>query len=164
MKLIIGLGNPSEKYKHHRHNVGYMAIDALASEIRNSKSEIRNKPQILIFKSENFMNESGETVKKLVDQYKIDLSNLWVVYDDLDILLGSYKIQFGKGPKEHNGLNDIYEKLNTKDFWHIRIGVENRKTHGEPSGYDYVLEDFSNEELKKLRKVIDEVCKKLATS
>jgi PTH1 family peptidyl-tRNA hydrolase len=151
MKLIIGLGNPGEKYKNNRHNVGYMVIDKLKKG----------------FKTNCFMNESGKIVKKLIEQYKVDLPNLWIIHDDLDIPLGNYKIQFGRGPKEHNGLKSIEEKLGTKDFWRVRIGIENR---GEPHfaevsrGKEYVLEDFTNEERKVLDRVIFEVCKKLATS
>lgn len=152
MKLVIGLGNPGEKYRDNRHNVGYMAIDKLKT---------LNSKQILIFKSTNFMNNSGEFVEKLVDQYRLDLSNLWVICDDLDIPLGSYKIQFGKGPKVHNGLNGIYEKLGSQDFWHIRIGVDNRDPEDRISGEDYVLQDFNDEERRILDRVIEEACKKL---
>lgn len=156
MKLIIGLGNPREKYKNNRHNVGYMLVDKLKT---------LNSKQILIFKSTNFMNNSGEFVKKLVDQYRPDLANLWIIHDDLDIALGSYKIQFGKGPKDHNGLNDIYSKLGSQDFWHVRVGIENRIMNNELKikGEDYVLENFTEEERKILDKVISKVCKKLAT-
>jgi PTH1 family peptidyl-tRNA hydrolase len=156
MKLIIGIGNPGEKYKNNRHNVGFMTIDKLPQ-----------KSKIKIFKSQNFMNNSGEFVKKLVDQYKLDLSNLWVIHDDLDLRLGSYKIQFGKGPKEHKGLLSIYEKLGTKGFWHVRIGADNRgedpTSRKASRGEDYVLEDFTEEERKVIDKVIHEVCKKLVT-
>jgi PTH1 family peptidyl-tRNA hydrolase len=107
------------------------------------------------------MNDSGSFVKQLVDQYKLDLSNLYIVHDDLDIKLGEYKIQFGRGPKDHNGILDIEAKLGTKDFWRVRIGVDNRPLDDKPMGEEYVLQNFTSEERVILDKVIHEVCKKL---
>jgi PTH1 family peptidyl-tRNA hydrolase len=155
VKLIIGLGNPGEKYKNNRHNVGYLVIDKLSRMVNGQK---------LIAKKTNvFMNESGEVVQKMVDHYSSDINRLYIVHDDLDIRLGEYKIQVGRGPKDHKGLNSIYEVLGTKDFWHVRIGVDNRDSENRVSGEDYVLQDFTAEEESVLAKVINEVCKKLAT-
>jgi len=103
MKLIIGLGNPGEKYKNNRHNVGQMVIEKLQS--------ISHNKNILLKKSGSFMNDSGDFVKSILTKSKLETSNLYIIHDDLDITLGSYKIQFGKGPKIHNGINDIQEKL-----------------------------------------------------
>lgn len=156
--MIVGLGNPGEEYKNNRHNVGYMVIQKL----QNSKTpKLKN---ILTVKTNVFMNESGEFVKKLVEQYRLNSSDLWVIHDDLDIPLGSYKIQKGKGPKGHKGLVSIDEALGTSDYWHIRIGVENReKMENFTTGEQYVLQDFSGEERAVLKPVIDQICKKLAT-
>ena len=169
MKLVIGLGNPGKRYKNNRHNVGFMMIDALASKILNSKSQILNKSKIKIFKSKTFMNDSGTFVKELLSQYpSIPVSSIYIVHDDLDLPLGTWKIQYAKGPKDHGGIMDIEEKLCSKNFWRIRIGVDNRKS--EPSfakatdGKDYVLQDFSPKENKILDGVIKQICKKLATS
>jgi PTH1 family peptidyl-tRNA hydrolase len=109
------------------------------------------------------MNESGVFVKKLVDQYKLEPSNLYIAHDDLDIPLGAYKIQLGVGPKVHNGVNSVEEELGTKDFWRVRIGVDNRKPDDRTSGEEYVLQDFTAEERKALDGVIQEICKKLVT-
>ena len=79
----------------------------------------------------------GETAKFLGK-----IENLVVVHDDLDIPLGSFKIQFGRGPKDHNGILDIEEKLGTKDFWRVRIGIDNRPLDNKPMGEIYTLEDF----------------------
>jgi PTH1 family peptidyl-tRNA hydrolase len=159
MKLIIGLGNPGEKYKNNRHNVGHMVVDSLESQIRNSKTEIRNKFKLL--KSNNFMNDSGSFVLSQYTKYHIPYTSLFVVHDDLDIKLGEFKIQLGRGPKIHNGLNDIYEKLGTKDFCHVRVGVDNRDPENRIPGEDYVLQDFTNEEKTILDNVIKDLCKKL---
>lgn len=168
MKLIVGLGNPGAKYQNNRHNVGFAVVDQLQTEI--TKSKLQDPEKILIFKSQNLMNNSGKFVRKLVDRYQLDLADLWVIHDDLDLVLGTYKIQFGKGPKVHYGVKSIEEELGTPDFWRVRIGVENRPERtGKPSftkataGREYVLQDFKEEERKIVGEVINEICKKLLT-
>lgn len=180
MKLIIGLGNPGEEYKNTRHNAGFFVAETLSAKIRNSKSQSPNKRvhhfvgKILIFKSKNFMNESGSFINELIHWYKVEAKNLYVIHDDLDIPLGKFKIQFGRGPKDHNGVLDIEDKLGTKDFWRVRIGIENR--HSEITenisrvpmrgvkgslieGEKYVLQEFTEEE----RAILDRVIKKVAS-
>jgi len=156
MKLIVGLGNPGIEFKDNRHNVGDLIIDILG--------ENKLPKNIIIKKTNVFMNESGEIVRKLVDQYHLNTSDLWVIHDDLDIPLGSYKIQKGKGPKLHNGINSIERELGTDEFWRVRVGVDNRKSNEKISGEDYVLQDFSDDETLLLKPIINEICKKLATS
>lgn len=153
MKVIVGLGNPGIKYVNNRHNVGHMVIDELQS--------LKLKDKIL--KSDKYMNDSGLFIKKLKEKYpKMQLSDLYIIHDDLDIPLGSFKIQFGKGPKVHNGLNDIYEKVGTSDFWHVRVGVDNRNPENRTEGKEYVLEDFTQEEKLVLSGVIKQICNQLA--
>jgi len=149
MKLIIGLGNPRGEYQNTRHNAGFLVAD----ELQKAKLLV----DVVVRKSDTFMNESGVFVKKLVDQYKLDPSNLYIVHDDLDIPLGSYKIQFGTGPKDHNGVNSVEMELGTKDFWRVRVGIDNRKPGDRIPGEEYTLQDFTEEE----RKVLDESIKKL---
>ena len=108
------------------------------------------------------MNDSGKFVLAQYTKYHIPYASLYVVHDDLDIPLGAFKIQFGVGPKVHNGLNDIYDKLGTKDFWHVRAGVDNRDPENRTKGEDYVLEDFTNEEKVILDGVIKQICNQLA--
>lgn len=168
MKLVIGLGNPGEKYRNNRHNVGFMVLDKL-----NDKSWQKSKSGLLLYswlqsdielvKPQTFMNESGIAVKYAVSKHKVQTDNSYVVHDDLDLPLGIWKVQFAKGPKEHGGINDIEHKLSTKDFWRVRVGVDNRKPESKVSGEDYVLQDFTDEERRVVGKIIDEVCKKLAT-
>ena len=156
MKLIVGLGNPGGEYQDNRHNVGYWAVESLLQ---------RSLPKdVVVKKSQVFMNDSGVFVKKLVEQYRAKPSDLWVIHDDLDIPLGSYKIQKGKGPKLHNGVNSIEEELGTDEFWRVRVGVDNRDQESRISGEEYVLQDFSQEERGALDMAIAEICKKLATS
>jgi PTH1 family peptidyl-tRNA hydrolase len=153
MRLIVGLGNPGTKYAKTRHSVGYMAIDKLLTEIGD-------RPDIVLVKPTTFMNDSGVAVREAFKNSNIKLSDLYIIHDDLDIPLGTYKIQLGKGPKTHKGLLSIYEKLGTKDFWHVRIGVENRADKNI-SGEAYTLMPFEPAEKEIINGVLDEVCKKL---
>ncbi len=182
MQLFIGLGNPGEKYNNTRHNVGFMVIDELASQVgdgnwvsdKNSSSLIAKNASFSIFaKPQTFMNSSGLAVQSLVNYLKLEGPKVWVIYDDLDIKLGQFKIQFARGPKDHNGLLSIYEKLGTKKFWHVRVGVENRATNAQGdfgqtrkiSGEEYVLGKFANDERDILKgvvfKIINEIKQKL---
>jgi PTH1 family peptidyl-tRNA hydrolase len=153
MKIIIGLGNPGEDYKNTRHNVGHMVIDGLlASKLPKG---------ITAKKTNTFMNESGEFVKEVTDKQKTDLKDLYIVHDDLDIKLGDYKIQFGRGPKDHNGLASVDKHLGTDEYWHVRVGVDNRPLDGRPMGEEYVLQNFTDEERAVLDKVLRGVAAKL---
>ncbi len=147
MKLIVGLGNPGEKYKNTRHNAGWLLVDKLAK---------LNLPDVKLFKPQKFMNRSGQEVKKLLKEWKgRTLPDLYVVHDDLDIPLGQFKITFAKGPKVHNGLNSIYEQIGSKDFWHVRIGIDNRAATGfVGTGEDYVLQNWRREEREVIKTVI----------
>ena len=175
MKLVVGLGNPGEKYRNNRHNVGFMVVDVLAERKTHEQwSAVKKldcllitiRKKLILAKSQTFMNSSGKSVRKLVNLFKIKTPELWVIHDDLDIKLGEYKIQKGKGPKDHKGLLSIYKTLGTKDFWHVRVGVENR-TQGlgvrdqRLSGEDYVLQDFGNEELVIIKQIIGKIVKDL---
>jgi len=149
MKLIVGLGNPGQKYKYNRHNVGFMVVDRLME---------LNLAGVVLAKPQTFMNKSGIAVKKLTKHYSLPPNALYVIHDDLDIELGKFKISFGKGPKVHNGLRSIYEQLGTKDFWHVRIGIDNRlKTGFKGTGEEYVLQNFRPEEKKIINKICQEI-------
>ena len=163
MKLLIGLGNPGDKYKNNRHNVGFMFLDFLAGteDWKISKStnllykwiEIKGEKTELI-KPQGYMNNSGFSVKKVLDKHQnIKLSDVYVIHDDLDIPLGKFKIDHATGPKLHNGIKSIEETLKTKDFWRIRIGVDNRKKESWIDGESYVLSNFTSDEKKQLDKV-----------
>lgn len=153
MKLIVGLGNPGGAYVETRHNVGYKVVDMLQKK--------KLPKDVVVRKTNVFMNESGEPVSALTKRYRLDLNNLYIVHDDLDITLGQYKIQFGKGPKDHNGLASIDDVFGTDQYWHVRVGVDNRPLDNRPTGEEYVLQNFSDEEKLIIDRVIKEVCKKL---
>jgi PTH1 family peptidyl-tRNA hydrolase len=143
MKLIIGLGNPGDEYKNTRHNVGHLVIDELQK---------KKLPGSFIIK------------KSLSTKYSIKNTDLYIIHDDLDIPLGTYKIQFGKGPKDHNGVKSVDGALETDQYWHVRVGVDSRPSDNRPMGEEYVLENFLDKEKIILERVIKEVCKKLLTS
>ena len=158
MKIIVGLGNPGEKYAGNRHNAGFIAADLLAQRIGNLQFSVNKKFEaeiaqinnvLMLVKPQTFMNDSGRCVAALANFYKIDLKDLYIIHDDLDIVLGKYKLVFGSGPKAHNGINSVQESLGSKNFWFGRIGVENRPVRGNKGipGIKYSLEDFSEEEL-----------------
>ncbi|MGI5897638.1 MAG: aminoacyl-tRNA hydrolase [Candidatus Dojkabacteria bacterium] len=178
MKLITGLGNPDKKHENTRHNTGFMCIDVIRDQFLyqkdicvtewkkektfNSKlSFLKHGSRIVaIFqKPLTYMNNSGEAVQKLIKKYEIEdlRDNFILIHDDLDIELGKFKIQIGKSPKGHNGVNDVIQKLKTDEFMTVRVGIEsrqNRKIEGE----DFVLMNFSADE----RLVLDEVMEDIA--
>lgn len=163
MKLLVGLGNKEEKYLKNRHNVGFMFLDTFKTfETFNLNKRVYAdvakdlSHNILLAKPNTYMNFSGKALKALLNYYKISLDDLYVVHDDLDIALGEYKIQKGVGPKVHNGINSIEESLNSKEFWRIRIGVDNR-TENREAGEKYVLSDFEPFELPILNSSFDKI-------
>jgi len=171
--IIIGLGNPGTKFKNTRHNVGFMAIDKIAGNFQFSifnfqsifnaeisEGEISGK-KIILVKPQTFMNASGKAVKSLCTKHNIQGADLVIVHDDLDIKLGDYKIQFGKGPKVHNGLLSIKKFLGTQNFWHVRVGIDNRSADNRLSGEAYVLQSFSSSEKVVMDKVVKEVASEL---
>ena len=177
MKLIVGLGNPGKKYQDTRHNIGFVIVDLLHASISSSGFEISDwelskkakalysktkvkEETIELLKPQTYMNDSGISVSYAKNKHKIDPSDTYIVHDDLDIKLGKYKIQ-NKGPKEHNGLQSIYESIGTKDFWHVRAGVDNRDLGGRVDGQTYVLQKFENDELATIGSVVGHVVESL---
>lgn len=174
MKLIVGLGNPGEKYEKNRHNAGFMFIDYFKSQDPNSKelnfvekgsaALLKTKfadEQFLLVKPQTYMNNSGLPVKQLFIQYKLKLDDLIVAHDDLDIPLGKFKIDLGVGPKLHNGIESIEENLGSKKYLRIRLGVDNRSKDNWTNGESYVLQDFSPEEEKIINQTFQKILDRL---
>lgn len=177
MKLVVGLGNPGQKYKNTRHNVGFWVVDRLAGEEAEWKVSkttgalyywtVMGDDDVELFKPQGYMNKSGVAVKKYLKKFKVtNLKDFYVVHDDLDIKLGEYKIG-EKGPREHNGLKSIYEQIGTlrhgsgqvKFFNHVRIGIDNGEFR--QSGEEYVLSNWKPEEKKIINQVIGKVVEEL---
>lgn len=143
MKLIVGLGNPEKKYEKTRHNIGFRVIDAL-------KKETSDK-DIILLKPNTFMNNSGKAVQELLTYYKIPVSNLIVIHDDIDLLFGDIRISKNSSSAGHKGVQSIIDELKTKDFTRIRIGI---KPLHEFDTTEFVLKNFTKQEEKELKEII----------
>ena len=153
--FILGLGNPGEEYAETRHNTGRMAVEYFAKKQKSKK--------VKIIESTEFMNNSGRAVAKVIKSKKT-AANLIVVYDDLDLALGTLKISWNKGPGGHNGLDSVIKAVKTREFIRIRIGIapatlsgKLRKPTGEKKVLDFILGKFSPKESEVLKKVLKRV-------
>ena len=160
MKLIVGLGNPGLKYESTRHNAGFMALDYYADkkgfEIKKLfkkaliGEQIINGEKIIFVKPQTFMNLSGDSVLSLADYYGIDNEDIFVVFDDISLPMGKIRIRPKGSAGGHNGIKDLILKLGGDDFPRLKIGVS---ANGDKALVDYVLGNFSKEDLKILDKV-----------
>lgn len=178
MKIIVGLGNPGSEYENTRHNAGFTLIDYLSKKYDLAlkfdkkfnaeyvKGEITQNgvaQDVCLFRAMTFMNRSGQALRSFLAYFYEELlsedegNHLIVAHDDLDLELGQFKFQRGKGPKVHNGLNSIYESLAYKNFWHLRLGVDSRAGSRNIDPSSYVLMKMSHEEQAVLQKAIEEV-------
>ena len=138
MYLIVGLGNPGEENAHTRHNAGFDAVDAIAGEVgaRYWKTECGSLTakgayrdvDLVLAKPQSYMNTSGGPVKQLMNAYGVDAEHLIVIHDELDIDPGTVRVKFGGGHAGHNGLRSICDKLGTRDWSRVRVGI------GRPPG------------------------------
>ncbi|MES2214525.1 MAG: aminoacyl-tRNA hydrolase [Pseudomonadota bacterium] len=154
MMLIIGLGNPGREYVRTRHNIGFVAVDVISSNIRASfakaskfKGEIATgnilDQKVILLKPDTYMNLSGEAAQLVYNYYKITLSDVIVIHDDIDLALGDIRVKCGGGHAGHKGLKSIDSCIG-KDYWRIRIGI-GRPNHSDDVP-DYVLENFTKPE------------------
>ena len=154
MKAIIGLGNTGKKYEHTRHNVGFDVLSLVAEKTNIIMN--KNKYQALIGEGnfagekvvlalpQTFMNLSGESVKKLVDWYKIPTSHLLIIYDDVDLPLGKVRMRTKGGAGTHNGMRSILENLGTQEFPRIRVGIGQAPEQWDLA--DWVLSNYQTKE------------------
>lgn len=166
MVIIAGLGNPTREYENTRHNIGFMAIDALADKYNISVMDCKHKAligkgvingtKVVLVKPLTYMNLSGEAVRAVVDYYKVDAaSELIVIYDDINLGVGQLRIRKKGSAGGHNGIKNIIANLGDDTFLRIRIGVGEK-----PKGYDladYVLGHFSKEELEVMKDSLEKV-------
>lgn len=164
MWLIVGLGNPGNKYALTRHNIGFMLIDALTRSCGNptertehkaltyhltiTDDETRQSEKMILCKPQTFMNLSGDSVRGLIDFYKIDLEKILVVHDEVDQPFGQLKVQKERGHGGHNGIRDLHLKIGTNKYHRLRLGVA--RPTGPMEVADYVLAPFSKDERNKL--------------
>ena len=166
MYIIAGLGNPGAKYENTRHNVGFMAIDALAKAHGINVSKLKykaligdgkiNGEKVILIKPQTFMNLSGTAIGEAVNFYKCEPQKLLVIYDDLDIGLGSIRIRKKGSAGTHNGMRSVVGVLGTQDFPRIRIGIGD---FGKKDIVDFVIGDFSKSEIKTIEDTLSEVTK-----
>lgn len=171
MKLIVGLGNPGIHYAKTRHNLGFMAVDALARNASfdcgtwkmnkklNAKIAQSADRKTLLLKPQTFMNESGRSTQAALRFFKLQPNDLWVIHDDLDLTFGSYKIQQGRGSAGHNGIESIFTCLATRDFTRVRIGVANDERRIK--GANFVLTQFNKKEIKELPALLANITNEL---
>lgn len=134
MKMIVGLGNPGDKYKGTKHNIGFITLDELAYQenMAYNKSKFEaiyaegfiGTEKVLLVKPQTFMNESGRAIRPLMDYYQIELDDLVVVYDDLDLPVGKIRLRQKGSAGGHNGIKSLIQHLGTQDFNRIRIGID----------------------------------------
>ena len=167
--LVVGLGNPGPSYAGHRHNVGYLVTDELASRMgspfrshKSGRAEVvegrlgapgAQGPRVVLARPRCYMNETGGPVKALATFYKVPPERIIAIHDELDIAFGTLRVKLGGGDNGHNGLRSMRSSLGTGDFYRVRAGI------GRPPGRqdvaDFVLSDYSRVEQKELPFQVD---------
>jgi len=163
MFLLIGLGNPEPEYSKTRHNMGFDTINKIAKkfDIKISKEKFEglygtgniNGEKVILLKPQTYMNLSGKCIKKYIDFYKINLSNIIVIYDDMDVEIGEIKVRKMGGPGTHNGMKSVIQELQSEEFPRVRVGIG--RTDEPYEMIDYVIKPVSDEEYSMLDKGTD---------
>lgn len=158
MYIIVGLGNPEEDYSCTRHNMGFNVINKVAKqyEIEVTKSKFKGLygtgsiegEKVILLKPQTYMNLSGESIREILQFYKIEIEQLVVIYDDIDIEPGVIKIKKAGGAGTHNGMKSVVHELNTQNFKRIRVGIGMPKQ--KENLIEYVLGEISEEDKEKL--------------
>lgn len=150
MILLIGLGNPGIQYKHTPHNAGFMVLDALVHLALPGQSwqtkyhsdymegSIENTP-IMLCKPQTFMNDSGNAVGEVIRYQTIEKERIWLVHDDLDLPLGTIRVDFGRNAAGHKGVQSVIDALQTNAFWRLRIGVRPKPYPADKEDVDRYL-------------------------
>jgi len=164
MKMIVGLGNIGPQYDGTRHNMGFMVIDQIAKDYQltfkhTSKMEamtasgIIKGEKVLLVKPTTFMNESGRSVKPLMDYYDVPVEDLIVIHDDMDLPLGKIRLKAKGSAAGHNGLKSLINHLGTQGFHRVKVGIDHP---GKASVVDYVLGKFKKDEQEGLLDNLDQ--------
>ena len=168
--LFVGLGNPGEKHKNNRHNVGFMALDCLSTFHKFGRSRTKflgrtamgslEERKLISFKPQTFMNESGRAVREASNFYKIGPERIIVFHDELDLPFGQIRVKKGGGHAGHNGLKSIDENIGT-DYFRIRIGISHPGEKEKVTGH--VLGDLSKEDAETLQKILTSIAENIST-
>jgi len=163
MFLIAGLGNPGDKYKLTRHNIGFLVIDEIIKNLTTSninnpkfKANVYKSSNTIYVKPQTFMNLSGESIVAIADYYNIPNENIIIIHDDIDLKFGTIKFKVGGGHGGHNGLKSIDSHIG-KDYIRVRIGVGKPQDKSEVA--NYVLNNFTKDELNQLNDMIPHTIK-----
>ena len=169
--LLVGLGNPGREYRQSRHNVGFMVIDALGKSAGIGLTRLQSKAlvgqgvlagqKVVLAKPQTYMNLSGRSVGGLVHFYKIPLTQLMIIHDELDLPFGTLRLRPDGGSAGQKGMKSIIDQLGSQLFPRMRIGI-GRPT-GQRDAADYVLDDFSAGDKKVLAQVLDQACQAVMT-
>lgn len=161
--LLIGLGNPGREYQNNRHNFGFMLIDRLAVRLGARGMKVQSKAivtttsyedrRLILAKPQTYMNLSGQSAQGLLHFYKLPTEHMLIAHDDLDIPFGTIRMRPGGGPGGQKGVASTIERLGTKDFARLRLGIGRPPGRMDPSAY--VLQDFSRDEMKILSELLD---------
>lgn len=166
MKLIIGLGNPGKNYERTRHNVGFMTIDKFASEYGGDfrlESKLKGMlatvnidgTKALLLKPMTYMNLSGESIRAVMNYYKIDISDILVISDDLDSRTGRLRLRANGSAGGHNGHKSIINNIGSENYKRLKIGIDRSSIIPV---IDWVLQKFSDDEMIEIEKAIDSAC------
>jgi len=172
MKCFIGLGNPGKQYEMNRHNIGFMALDRFAAKWGMTSFQNKCKgllgegmvggTKVYLLKPMTYMNLSGESMRAFLDFYKADLEDITIVYDDMDTSYGQIRLRYQGSAGGHNGIKSIIQHAGTQSFNRIRMGI-NRPAPGYNIA-DYVLSNFSKEEMKSMDSLLDLTCEAMEFS
>lgn len=168
--LLVGLGNPGKKHRQNRHNVGFMAIDRLASRHAITLSNVQNKAvtgdgrvagrRVILAKPQTYMNRSGDAVGPLARYYRIATENVLIIYDDIDLTAGTIRLREKGGSGGHNGMKSIIQHLG-QDFPRLRLGIGRPQGKMPPAAY--VLQDFGSDEEPLLDAMLDKAVEVVET-
>jgi len=160
--LLVGLGNPGREYKNNRHNAGFMTLDRLAVRLNAQGMKVQSKAivtstvhedhRLILAKPQTYMNLSGQSVQGLLNFYKLPLTNLMVIADDLDLPFGIVRIRASGGAGGQRGMGSIIESLGSNGFPRLRIGIG--RPPGRMDAAAYVLQDFSKADLNLLPEIL----------
>lgn len=159
--LLVGLGNPGSEYTHTFHNAGIQAITNIAeSEFSLSSKKTFSYAKyhgIVLIRPEVFMNNSGNAVRDAIAYFKTSASHCIIIHDDADLLLGTTKLQFGRGSAGHNGIRSIIKEIGTNEFWRFRIGIRRADEPTRRKAESFVLSHITKEDEKKITIASDHI-------
>ncbi|HPU41277.1 MAG TPA: aminoacyl-tRNA hydrolase [Acetivibrio clariflavus] len=162
LSVVIGLGNPGPRYENTRHNVGFDTVDLLSKKHNIDVTKVKHKAligdgnigghRVLLVKPQTFMNLSGESVREIIEWYKVPVENIIIIYDDIDLPVGKIRIRPKGSAGTHNGMRSVIYQIQSEDFPRIRIGIDKPPQNWDLA--DFVLSKFSTDERKSVEEAI----------